>query len=152
MASGGRLESWCAYLQSHVLIFVVHYGEKTGKIFHKCLYFFLSSAVWLISPTALADALYMLHISQLSFLSADVRVRIGRSVIYIHILHKTSIEKKFRNMYASPELVTTWLFSHAFCLCHWQHWITLLDFLSSTIFIIVIVSWWCSLQKLRSVD
>lgn len=154
MVSGGRLESWLAYVQSRLLVFAVHYGKKTGKIFHKHLWFFLSSKVWLFSPTALAVALYMLRISELSFLSTDVQIRIGNSVIYIHFLHKTSIEGKFRNMNASLEFVIIRLFSHAFCLWHWQHWVTLLAFLSSTIllFIIVIVSWWCSLQKLWGAD
>lgn len=106
-------------------------------MFH--LFFFSSQKrVWLISNPVVAVALYMLRMSHLSFLPTDVQIRIDNSVFFFFFLHKMFIERKFKNMNASHEFIIIRLFSGAFCLWHWQHCITLLAFLSSTILLLLL--------------
>lgn len=81
----------CSYLQYAV-------ERKQEKYSTNVYFFFLSSEVWLISPTALAVWLYMLHISQLCFLFTDVQIRIGNSGIHTHFctqnIHWKEVQKQ----------------------------------------------------------
>lgn len=73
--------------------------ERIQKIFHKHIFkriFFSQKSVRLISNTVVAVALYMLHMSHLSFLLTGVQIRISNSLFFFFFnqnFHSRGVEK-----------------------------------------------------------
>lgn len=109
------------YLPADSCFLVYKTQEKEFKKYSTNIFlkefFFSQKSVRLISNTVVAVALYMLHMSHLSFLLTGVQIRISNSLFFF-FLTKIFIQGGLKNMSTSHEFIIIRLFSCAFCLWH----------------------------------